>query len=345
MDRSLISALITGLEESISRCLDILKKYSAENDLRILGYVFPLVPPEITSAFGIESMKLPESVINGESKSADFKDLYRAILIPEAGLQCLKADTGDLQLYRINCPAGYGEDAAVQLHNETAAMLESLFDIDLRSIDISKLQKRTELFEILRRSIRSICTICQGNRDLLSTAELDLVFEVAAIFPPEISLKLITPLLEELRKYAASEVNTPVKALIYGARKVPPNIIEFAGSCGISILEDDTCRGRRLFDISLNFESEYIFYELLDAYSYRPMSPCTRNAGERYELLYKLLRNYGISVVIFYIDEVCGISSGDISYLRIRMMRDGIDPLVIDGSNYKEQIESYSGRM
>ncbi len=345
MDRSSISALITGLGESISRFPDILNKYSAEKGSLILGYVFPLVPPEITSAFGIESVKLPESVISGECESAVIKNIYRAILVPEAGLPCLKADTENLQLYSVKYPAGYGEDAAVQLHNETASMLETLFNTDLRSIDIKILQQKTALFENLRRSVRSICSLYNENRELLSTADLDLVFETAAIFPPEIALELITPLLNELRKHGQAGRENTTKALIYGARKIPPHIIEFAESCGISVIEDDTCRGRRLFDISLNFESEYIFYELLDAYSYRPMSPCTRVTGERYELMYKLLRNYGIGTVIFFIDEVCEISSGDISHLRIRMMRDGIDPLVIDSSNYKEVIENYAGRI
>ena len=135
------------------------------------------------------------------------------------------------------------------------------------------------------------------------------------------------------------------KALIYGARKIPPYIIDFIENNGIDIEEDDTCRGRRLFDISLNAESEYLFYELLDAYSYRPMSPCIRTAGERYELLYKLLRNYGINLLIFYKDDLCGITSEAVNYLRIRCMRDGIDPLVIDRKNYKETVENYTGRL
>ena len=75
------------------------------------------------------------------------------------------------------------------------------------------------------------------------------------------------------------------------------------------------------------------------------MSSCTRKVSERYELLYKLLRNYGINLLIFYRDDICGLSADDIRYLRIRMMRDGIDPLVIDNENYKSEVEKYAGRL
>ena len=114
---------------------------------------------------------------------------------------------------------------------------------------------------------------------------------------------------------------------------------------GILLIEDDSCSGRRLFDISLNAESEYIFYEILDAYSYRALTPCLRSVNERYELLYKLLRNYNISTVIFFRDKNCSESVKDIEYLRIKMMRDGIDPLVIDENNYREIVRDYVKRV
>ena len=119
---------------------------------------------------------------------------------------------------------------------------------------------------------------------------------------------------------------------------------ELAGnieSLGINVAEDDSCAGRRCFDLSTNAESDYLFYELLDSYSYRPLTPCMRTQEERYELLYKLLRNHGIETVIFVEDAGCGLSSAHIDYLRVRMMRDGIDPLVITPVNCAEKIRGY----
>ncbi len=324
---------------------DMLRKYLTEKKVRLTGYIFPLLPPEITSALGIESVKLPESVIAGEKKISSENSVYKAVILPEAETPCCSFDFQDTPIFRVHYPCGYGEDAAVQLHNETAAMLNSLFQIDLKSIDITVLQKRTMVFENLRRCVRSITSLCRERKGIISAEEMDLVFEVSAIFPPDVALDMITPLLNELRNTHPAEREYKAKALIYGSRNIPPYIIDFIEERGIDAAEDDTCRGRRLFDISLNAESEIIFYELLDAYSYRHMSPCTRPVEERYELLYKLLKNYGINLLIFYRDDLCGFSSEAISYLRIRCMRDGIDPLVIDKENFKETIESYSGRI
>ena len=38
-------------------------------------------------------------------------------------------------------------------------------------------------------------------------------------------------------------------------------------------LEDDFCNGRRQFDLSHNASSEYLYYEILDACTYRPLCP------------------------------------------------------------------------
>lgn len=345
MDRKKIISLMEEPGKAVADYENVISEYIEKENVRLLGYIFPLVPPEITSAFGIETVKLPEPIISGEKRLSGVNPLYKAVLLPETTVPCCLGDFSTTPVYRINYPAGYGEDAAVLLHNETASMLNSLFNIDIKSIDISALKNRTGVFENLRRSVRSINTLCQEKRGMLTSEEINLVFEAATIFPPGIALQLITPVLEELRKDQPGQAEVKIKAMIYGARKIPAHITDYIESRGIAVVEDDTCCGRRLFDISLNAESEYIFYELIDAYSYRPMSPCTRDAKERYELLYRLLRNYGINLLIFYRDDLCGLSVEDISYLRIRMMRDGIDPLVIDRENYIAEVGNYTGRM
>jgi len=345
MDREKVNFITGKIKDAVINYGEILTKYITENKVQLAAYIFPLIPPEITSAFGIESVKLPELLVSGEKILTPETPVYKAVILPDGEIPCSTLIASDLPVFWVNYPCGYGEDAAVQLHNETAAMLNSLFQIDIKGIDISELQKRTSVFETLRRSIRSITSLCQERKGILSTEELDLVFEASVIFPPDFALTLILPLLDEIRNFQPQQKEYKAKALIYGARKIPAHIIDFIENSGIDIVEDDTCRGRRLFDISLNAESEYIFYELLDAYSYRPMSPCTRRVEERYELLYKLLRNYGINLLIFYMDDLCGLTSEAISYLRIRCMRDGIDPLVIDKENYKEAVADYTGRI
>ncbi len=345
MSREAIITLIEPLKNAVSCYEDILMEYISKNGVRIVGTIFPLIPPEITSAFVIETVKLPETIISGRIPFSTLKKIYSAVILPESPMPCCAVDLSSVEVYRVKYPSGYGEDASVSLHNETAAMLKKIFDIELKNIDIPTLQKKCETFETLRRSIRSLSSLRNEMKGIITNGELNLVFEVSTIFPPDIALQLITPLLDTLRSRNVEPVEEKVKALIYGAREIPSHITDFIEKSGIELQEDDTCTGRRLFDISLNSSSEFIFYELLDAYSYRPMYPCVRKVEERYELLYKLLRNYGINLLIFYKDDICGLSSGDISYLRIRMMRDGIDPLVIDNNNYIEEIDNYMRRI
>jgi len=147
-------------------------------------------------------------------------------------------------------------------------------------------------------------------------------------------MEYITPVFEAMKKIEDKNEDKLISAMFYGGKNIPSVIADYIEKNGILIIEDDTCTGRRPFDISLNPESEYIFYEILDACSYRPLTPCMRPVNERYELLYKLLKNYNIETVIFFKDGNCSKSMNDIDFLRIKMMRDGIDPLVIDKNNY-----------
>ena len=220
-------------------------------------------------------------------------------------------------------------------------MLKTVFNIDLKSINIDSLKKETAVYEKLRRLVRSICALRSDNRNLLSNTELSLIFETGLILPPETALEYLTPVYEAMKKINDKDQVQGIRAMIYGGKNIPSAIADIIEGKGIIIAEDDSCTGRRAFDMSLNAESDYIFYEMLDSYSYRPLMPCMRPVNERYELLYKLLRNYGIETVIFYKDDRCSASIDDIDYLRIRMMRDGIDPLVIDNRNYNDVVSGY----
>lgn len=324
---------------------DILKNYSEKSGKRIIASPCFFIPPEINSAFDIVTLKIPEFLFNESDVHGKLASIYDAVVIPGADCYCGRIVPEKIRSYIFNTPNGFGEDSAVSLHNEISKMLNTLFNIDLKSINIEILQRETLTYEKLRRMIRSISTLRQENKTLLGNSELSLVFETAVILPPEIAIEYISPLLEEMKKIDNKKSDVFVRAMLYGGKSIPAAAADFIEESGIVIMEDDSCTGRRLFDISLNAVSEYIFYELLDAYSYRPLMPCMRPANERYELLYKLLKNYSIDTVIFYRDERCSESVEDIDYLRVKMMRDGIDPLVIDKDNYGKIVSDYMDKV
>jgi len=345
MKYSLITKEIEKLAGIENDYENLIKDYSIKQGKKIVASSCFFIPPEINAAFDIVTLKIPEFILNKTGYSTKLTSLYNAIIIPEKECFCNKSVDQGIITHVFKTPAGFGEDAAVSLHNEISLLLKSLFNIEIKSINIEALQRETSIYEKLRRLVRSISSLRSENKSLLTNSELSLVFETALILPPETAIEYITPLLEEMKKIDDKESGKLVTGMFYGGKNIPSAVADDIEELGILIIEDDSCTGRRLFDISLNADSEYIFYELLDAYSYRSLTPCLRPVNERYELLYKLLRNYNIGTVIFYKDENCSESVKDIDYLRIKMMRDGIDPLVIDKNNYKEIVSDYLRRI
>ncbi len=333
---------LAGLETGYKK---IIKDYSILHGKKIISSPFYFILPEICAAFDILTLKIPEFILNKTILPRDFASLYDAVVIPEKSCCCSKKLMPEISTYTFRTPSGFGEDSAVSLHNEISLMLKTLFDLEIKSINIEKLQRETLKYENLRRLVRRITSLRSENIELLSNHELSLIFETALILPPETASEYITPVFEEMIKIDIKNKKPMHRAMLYGGKNIPSVIADSIEESGILILEDDSCIGRRPFDISLNADSEYIFYEILDAYSYRPLTPCLRPANERYELLYKLLKNYNIETVIFFNDEECSESSKDIDYLRIRMMRDGIDPVVIDKDNYNEVVRDYVSRI
>ncbi|HOV07624.1 MAG TPA: 2-hydroxyacyl-CoA dehydratase family protein [Spirochaetota bacterium] len=325
------------LHSQINNYEEYILKTVEEKNRKPLGYVTPLLPPEIFASFDIDYLKIPEEYLNGTKDSLFINKNFMALITPYHRYPCSRSFENYLSF---DYPGGFGEDAAVELHNKLLLFLQENFQIDLKSINIEKLQSLCRSYEELRRNVRKIFAL-KNEGYPISQAEIKLLLDLSLIFPPQRAIETLKKVEEILQKKEASKKDFKVKALIFGARHIPEDILDYIERGGIAPVEDDTCSGSRLFDISLNSESPYIFYELLEAYSYRPMQPCIRKVQERFELLYKLLKNYGIETVIFYIDESCPFAKETASFLRIKMMRSGIDPLVIDRLNYQIEIDRY----
>ena len=333
---------IRKIFESEENYEKIIKDYKEKYNKKIIASPYYFIPPEIIAAFNIVALKIPEFMLDKSamicsrppSAGGNNHLIFDMVVISDRECFC-NENIKSIQHYIFKTPGGFGEDAAVALHNELSLMLNTLFSIEIKSIDIEVLQRETAVYERLRRLIRNISALRAENMTVLSNNELSLIFETALILPPEIAIQYITPVLEEIKIYDNKNEDIKIRALLYGKKYIPHLIADNIERMGILIAEDDLCTGRRMFDVSLNAESEYIFYEILDAYTYRPLWACLRPVNERYELVYKLLKNYKIDCVIFYKDEHCHDLNKHIDYLRIKLMRDGIDPLVIDKDNYE----------
>lgn len=97
--------------------------------------------------------------------------------------------------------------------------------------------------------------------------------------------------------------------------------------------------------MSYNHESADLYDEILDAFSYRPRCPSVRTVDERVALFYSMIKGHGIEMVIFIEDLCCPARRRDVDALRIRLMRSGVDPLVLTSGDAAEKIRDYLRRM
>jgi benzoyl-CoA reductase/2-hydroxyglutaryl-CoA dehydratase subunit BcrC/BadD/HgdB len=336
-------SVINKIKNAFASYNDLIKKYKAENYVSIAAWQMETVPPELTASFNILSLKVPSFLRADKDMKEYWSHIADTYIAADNG--CLRTvPDSSASLYNFKIPAGYGEEAAVSIHNETSRMLHSLFNADLKKIDIDTLKEKTGIYENLRKSVRGICSLRNSSPSLLTQSELSMIFETALIFPPETALEYITPVFEFCKEYSKQEETSSIRAMLFSCGPFKGETADLIENEGILITEDDTSSGRRSFDISLDNESDYLFYELLDAYSYRPYAPPLRSPEERYELLYKLLKNYGIELVIFIELPELSCSQDIINYLRIKCMRNGVDVISASADESPARVRNYLTR-
>ncbi len=347
MNESQLSYLIDPLREMLYQFDSTLERYRSEKGVELALLSCSFIPQEIISTFDIVPLKLPSLFCDGKCYDSkvlsDFnlKGLYSYMILPQGCTASANLISTGIKASLFKNPTGYGEEASVSLHNEIASLLSSLKNIDIKNIDIKKLQTISKEHNNLRRIIRGISAVRRNKPWLISNRDLEIIFEAAQVFPPELVFNYVDNILKSMNKDKSESRKYRFNALVYSSMSGTGDLFDEIEELGFIVAEDDSCNGRRNFDLSVNPESEYIYYELLDAFSYRPLCPSIRSVEERYELLYKLIKNHGIDPVLFLKGQCCKNKIGHIDYLRIKLMRDGIDPLVIESDELLEGIKEY----
>jgi len=321
--------IVDQLEEKLSQLELIVPEFCSRNSLKSAGLSCMMVIPEVCAALGIFASVVPTpyggSCKAGDLLSKDLLQIYDFLVAPQ---DCCGTSSGN-DILRFQVPKGHGEDASVELHNEHKKILSQCGAIDIESIDASILASWSREYNDLRRTVRGISGARKSKPHLLTHENLAIVFEASLALPPQIVLPLLKDLLDALHK-GDEKAHMNIPAMINGSRDMKWSEVDKIETLGFLIEEDDACKGRRNFDLSVNPDSQYLYYELLDSASYRPYCSCVRNSEERYELLYKMLGNHGIETVIFS-QDLCQCREKQSDDLRIRLMRSGIDPLVYSG--------------
>ena len=347
MRDSVLGSVVEPLREMLYQADTIIRGITEREGKRVVGLACDMLPVEVLSAFDIVPVQMPAVFMHDHticreaaSRYAESFKLYDYLIFSKKCCHRIPAENslGVPCLYFDN-PSGYGEEASIALHHSLDELLREI-GINLSDLDAVRLAEVTEKYNALRRLVRGICSMRKSKPGLISQDDLFVVFEAAQCLPPDVIIAQLASLLERMNS-ENSVKSDGIASLLYGGIIGDGKLLDEIEDAGCLIAEDDLCNGRRQFDLSYNVNSPHLYYEILDSFSYRPLCSSVRPVEERFELLYRLLKNYGIETVIFLSDSDCPCRTEQIGYLRVKLMRQGIDPLVINAADAVALVADY----
>ncbi|MBP7582476.1 MAG: 2-hydroxyacyl-CoA dehydratase [Spirochaetes bacterium] len=329
---SRLSSLVDPLRELLQDIQSLLSRTVESREQIIAGFSCDFLPFEIVSAAGIFPYVIPEGEVPTTTD---------AIVVPAA---CRRFSEKNVSVPVISVPlsaTGYGETALPQWEQIMVDCIERITGARPRRPDPVVLAECTERYNSLRRLVRGIASLRREKPSLLSNRDLQVMFDAALCLPPDTVINHLKAILDALNTTEPSTPSQGLPAMVYGSFSVNQELFDKLEDTGFLVVEDDTCRGRRSFDMSHDTSSPDLYREILHAHSFRPFCPCMRGVTERFELLYRLAASYGIETVILIDDDSCPAWKGQIGRMRVRLMRAGLDPLVVTPANAVETARRY----
>jgi hypothetical protein len=347
MLESKLTHLADPLREMLCNVELFLGAFRERTGARLAGVTCDMFPPEVTASLGLLTTRMP-SPASGCCTAAGASDapgnVYDCLVVPHGCTGRGGLPDHGLPVIEFPCPAGWGGESSAALAAALDGLLESAGCGGLASIDAAALRAATQEYNVLRRLARGIASARSGKPELFSCRDLAVVHEAAMVFPPPVVSGHLAALLEALNGTAGGG-GSRVPALTYASFTGADPVFDAMEEAGCLIVEDDACGGRRQFDMSYNHESPELLTEILDAFSFRPRCPAVRPVEERVDLFYSMMKSQGIELVIFVRDLCCPARARDIERLRVKLMRLGVDPLVVNSADAAERVGDYIARM
>jgi hypothetical protein len=322
-----VSTHINSLRGLIANLDSVISRVKESTGATLLGFTCDFLPFEVLSSFNIFPLVFPRSL-----SAQDTDSLLQTIdytVKPETCCRPLGTADRDKLISISSIPGGYGEAAVSEWESLVEDVITRITGIPHPVPDAVQLSASAEKYNEIRRMVRGIAALRAEYPSLMSNAELGVVFEAALCLPRDILLEQLTLIRDALNAGSNHRPRPGIPALAYGGFSVKPELLDEIESAGFAIIEDDICCGRRSFDLSHDTSSTGLYAEILNAFSFRPFCPCLRDQASRFDLLYRLLGSYGIETVLLIGDEECPARAAQADYLRVKLMRSGIDPLVM----------------
>jgi hypothetical protein len=347
MKESELSIKIDPLKELLGNYTTVLNGYREKTGKKLAGFSCEFLPLEIIHSFGIQPLTIPHDYsLKCCSGRGGFPDMFDAVIYPRKcscshSTESFHLNGKSVQFYSFDTFSGYGRDASIALHESTEKMLKSIFNLNIKDINIESLAGSVRLYNEIRSLVRGILELRKKNSGAISNCDLSALLDAAFSLPPEIVKEYILEVFKALKSSGEKDKGFRVNVMVYSSMPDTGKILDEIEDAGCLVYEDDQCIGRRRFDMSYNESSEYLYYEILDAFSYRPLCPSLRDLQERFELLYKMIKKHGIDAVIFIKDGCCGAREEQIEDLRILLMRSCVDVISVSKENCLDSVREY----
>ncbi len=350
MFESKLSHLVDPLREMIYQSDMIIRGFRGESGARVAGVTCDMFPAEITAALGLVPLRIP-SLMSGNCTAGgvpalrEIEGIYDLLVVPRGCAGRDRIPETGVKVHEFICPPGWGEDSCRKMEASLAELLEQAGVPGLSRLDPAALAAVTAGYNAVRRMVRGIVAARREKPDLLSCRDLGVVMEAAMVFPPPVVAEFLSAILDALNGTEGGGVNRGVPVLAYASYAGEAPALDEIEEAGCLVVEDDACGGRRQFDMSYNHESPDLYHDILDAFSYRPRCPSVRTVDERVALFYSMIKGHGIEMVLFIEDLCCPARLRDIDTLRVRLMRSGVDPLVVKSADAAEKVREFIARM
>lgn len=356
MKRALLSHLVDPLRVQLEQWETYLELYRERSGMRVIGLACGMLPHEVLAAAGIAAVRIPASLHDGMygcvraenrgwAAASDALGVLDAVVVSSGCCRHAAAQAPAGHVVEFRNPAGYGEEAALALHESLRDLFARIRANESSLGDSPRLSQAVGEFNGMRRLVRGICGMRRERPLALTQDDLLTVMEAAACFPPSMIAEQAAVLLDALNGIDRDDDGRGIEVLAHGGMLADGTVLDAVEDAGCRVSEDDLCNGRRQFDVSYNAESTHVYAEILDAFSYRPLCPSIRPRRERIDLLYRLLRNHGIETVVFVGGDACMARKREGEGLRRELMRLGIDTVAATGEAAADAAGEYSRRV
>jgi benzoyl-CoA reductase/2-hydroxyglutaryl-CoA dehydratase subunit BcrC/BadD/HgdB len=350
MELQKITIVMESLRELYQQYDVVIKDYRSKNSATIGGLPCNFIPPEILSAAGIVPLGIPSFMFRDScidaGRSWDSRDsgIYDLLIFPE---KCGKRQErqGAFPVYYFDVPPGYGNESVDAWDKKIKDLIAEIQGGCPVEIGSDELRNAAEEYDDIRRLVRGISNNRKSNPASLCYFDLKELYEYASVFPPGLIRDSLGEIFLGMKDINDSGAKKRVSSLVYSSVISDRKLLEGIEDQGCLILEDDLCAGGRQFDSSHDISSPALYREILESFSFKPHCPCLRPQRERFDLMFSMVKKFGIDLVIFIEDLCCAGKRDQINFLKGRLMRNCVDTIVSDSGNILMEVKKHMERL